>query len=572
MSSSIRKAISVGFIVTVLTVASLGFGMTARAETSTAQLTQIQTLLKLIEQLQAQLVQMQGGGRYSQSSYGGNGGGSYSQGSYSEGSSVGQCIQLSRSLFLGVSDSEIGGEVSKLQQFLTKAGHYTYGKATGYFGPATQMAVQAWQKANGVVSNGSPETTGYGVTGPSTRSAMAKACKFIQTPDNIIVSISSISNSENPTISGNAQGVEKVSLTIHPSDKYSNGNTAVVYDSGDIKVINGKWSHKILFDLVDAKYFVTVKVNGGDISEKSFMVDTDSAEGFADSVTITSISNNPNPTIKGTATGVNKIHLKVSKGEKSTGLGGVVYDSEDISDVRVINGKWSHKVLEYLENGIYTLTIYIDNEYGQNLEIAQRTFKIDDPQSDGDIKAILEVLPSQESKMIALSDTNQVIGKELIAFTIDADLADRDVELSGMTVSLALPFVKAGVWTDMIKNIILVSEKTQHSVNMSESIDSDKNTITLAGQAYDEILVIFNTDGSPNNSFTIPKGTSREFRIIADFNPANVVGEFGSANSIGQSTGYVQANIEGLSSNVPIFTEPGNDMRGRLFSIKGLSY
>lgn len=554
MSLSIRKVMSVSFVVAVFAVSSLGFGMTARAQTNTSQSAQIAQLMQLIAQLQAQLAQMQGGGS----------------------SSVGQCIQISRPLFLGVSDSETGGEVSKLQRFLTQAGHYTYGQSTGYFGPATQMAVQTWQKANGVVSNGSPETTGYGVMGPSTRSAMAKACKFIKTSDHIIVAILSISNSENPTIRGEAQDVEKISFTIHPADKYSNGNTAVVYDSGDINVINGAWSHKISFDLVDGNYFVTVKVNGGDIAEKSFTVDTDSVEGFADSVTITSISNNPNPTIKGTATGVNEIHLKVSKGEKSTGLGEVVYDSDDISDVRVrvINGKWSHTVLEYLENGVYTLNIYHDNQYG-NWEIAQRTFKIDNPQSDGDSKVILEVLPSKESNMIALSDTNQVIGKELIAFTIDADRADRDVRFSGMSVSLALPFVKAGVWTDLIKNVVLVSEG-QPSINMSESIDSDKNTITLAGQVSDEIMVIFNNTDKRAN-FTIPKGTSREFRIIADFNPANVVGGFGRANSIGQSTGYVQANIENIyvqadDFGFPIFTEPGNNMRGPLFSIKGASY
>ena len=552
MSISIRKTIGTGFILAVFIFSSLGLGMTARAETNPSQSVsaQIAQLLQLISQLQAQLAQIQGGS-----------------------SSVGQCIQLSRALFLGATDNETGGEVSKLQQFLTKTGHYTYGIPTGYFGPATQVAVQAWQKANSIVSNGSPETTGFGVTGPSTRSAMAKACKLIRTADHIIVSISSISNSQNPTITGEAQNVEKVSFTIHPSDKYSKGNSTVVYDSGDIKVINGSWSHKISFDLVDAKYFVAVKVNGADISEKSFTVDTDSAEGSSDSVRITSISNNPNPLIKGTATGVKKVHLTVSKGEKSTGLGEVMYDSNEISEIRVTNGNWSHQVLEYLgHNGIYTLTVYIDNEYGQNLEIAQRVFKIDSPQSDGENQAILEVLPTREAKMIALSDTSQVIGKELIAFTIDADQADRDIELSGMIISLALPFVKAGSWTDLVKNVILVSEKTQYSVNMSESVDSDKNTVTLEGQASDEIMITFNTENSPHDSFTIPKGTSREFKIIADFNPANIAGGFGNPNSIGQSTGYVQVNIANISSNILISTESGKNMKGQLFTIKGSAY
>ena len=511
--------------------------------------------MQLIAQLQIQLAQMQNG----------------------SSSGVGQCIQISRTLLLGSSDSSTLGEVSKLQQFLKKSGHYPYVKTSGYFDPATQLAVQMWQKANGIVSNGSPETTGYGVTGPLTRSAMAKACKVVQTPDNIIVSIYSISNSENPTISGEAEGADTVSLNIYSYDKYSNGYTSKIYSSGDIKVLSNAWSHKVPFDLTDGKYFVKVISNGQSQVEKLFKIDTDSEGGLADSVTVTSISNFPNPVIKGIATGVSEISLKVYKGEKTSSLGGVVYDSESISDVdvQVVNGKWSHQVLEYLDNGIYTLKVYIDNKYGQNLEIAQKVFKIDSPQSDGDSKVILEVLPSKESNMIALGDTNQVIGKELIAFTIDADRANRDVKFSGMTVSLALPFVKAGVWTDLIKNVVLVSEG-QPSINMSESIDSDKNTITLAGQVSDEIMVVLNNTGK-RADYTIPKGTSREFRIFADFNPANIVGGFGKANSIGQSTGYVQANIEDIyvqadNFGFPIFTEPGNNMRGTLFSIKGGTY
>lgn len=86
------------------------------------------------------------------------------------------CIQLSHGLYLGVSDAQAGGDVSKLQQFLTQTGDYTYGSVTGYFGPATQAAVQAWQASHGIVSSGSAEATGYGVVGPSTRTAIASGC------------------------------------------------------------------------------------------------------------------------------------------------------------------------------------------------------------------------------------------------------------------------------------------------------------------------------------------------------------------------------------------------------------
>lgn len=252
-------------MVALLCIAMLSsFGVTpVKAQSSTAQSEQIKTLLALIQQLQAQLAQMQGGG-----------------------SSVSQCLTLSRALYLGVSDSETAGEVSKLQQFLTKTGHYTYGKPTGYFGPATQMAVQAWQKTNDVVSSGSPETTGFGVTGPSTRSAMARSCTSTYTPtnrpvveetENSSVTITSISNSENPTVTGKASGVDTVGFAVSDGGK--------VYGSGDIDVENGVWLHKITKDLEDGEYTLIVYVNNSKVAQKTFVVDVVQANP---SITLTS--------------------------------------------------------------------------------------------------------------------------------------------------------------------------------------------------------------------------------------------------------------------------------------------
>src|SRR3989344_3940798 len=75
------------------------------------------------------------------------------------------CVRLSYNLYLGINDTRTGGQVSKLQSFLKTNGDYTYPEITGYFGPATEEAVQRWQARNSVVSSGSPETTGYGVVG-----------------------------------------------------------------------------------------------------------------------------------------------------------------------------------------------------------------------------------------------------------------------------------------------------------------------------------------------------------------------------------------------------------------------
>ena len=63
-----------------------------------------------------------------------------------------------------------GAQVSALQQFL-KADSVIYPEAvvSGYFGPATERAVQRFQKKYGIVTNGTPATTGYGTVGAKTR-------------------------------------------------------------------------------------------------------------------------------------------------------------------------------------------------------------------------------------------------------------------------------------------------------------------------------------------------------------------------------------------------------------------
>ncbi len=82
---------------------------------------------------------------------------------HSSGSSVtstgpGICLALTFSGSVGAIDARTGGEVSLLQSFLQIS------PTTGYFGPKTKAALQAWQSAHGVLS------TGY--VGPLTRAAM----------------------------------------------------------------------------------------------------------------------------------------------------------------------------------------------------------------------------------------------------------------------------------------------------------------------------------------------------------------------------------------------------------------
>jgi|GEM_PF-3897665 hypothetical protein len=84
------------------------------------------------------------------------------------------CPIITRTLAFG----SRGQDVRSLQLFFTtQFTNFTSNYATGYFGTLTQHAVAEWQSEHGVVSSGSPQSTGWGVIGPKTRNAIATACQ-----------------------------------------------------------------------------------------------------------------------------------------------------------------------------------------------------------------------------------------------------------------------------------------------------------------------------------------------------------------------------------------------------------
>ncbi len=85
----------------------------------------------------------------------------------------GTCSKISNGLSIGSTDQETGGDVSRLQSFLSKDKTvYPGGWVTGYFGDSTERAVQRWQAQKNIVSSGDAQSTGYGNIGPRTRGEM----------------------------------------------------------------------------------------------------------------------------------------------------------------------------------------------------------------------------------------------------------------------------------------------------------------------------------------------------------------------------------------------------------------
>ena len=75
---------------------------------------------------------------------------------------------LTKNLTPGMTDPE----VTMLQRILTTLGLLTTADQTGTFDPKTVLAVQIFQKTQGIVTSGTPATTGYGAVGPTTRTKL----------------------------------------------------------------------------------------------------------------------------------------------------------------------------------------------------------------------------------------------------------------------------------------------------------------------------------------------------------------------------------------------------------------
>jgi peptidoglycan hydrolase-like protein with peptidoglycan-binding domain len=81
------------------------------------------------------------------------------------GSQLAHAAALTTTLDFGAT----GPNVTSLQTYLASdANVYPSGLITGYFGPLTQAGVEMFQAQQGIVSSGTPATTGYGRVGPLT--------------------------------------------------------------------------------------------------------------------------------------------------------------------------------------------------------------------------------------------------------------------------------------------------------------------------------------------------------------------------------------------------------------------
>lgn len=84
------------------------------------------------------------------------------------------CPTIARTLWRGLR----GDDVMALQNYLISQGYLADDSASGFYGTATEAAVQKWQASISLITSGSPATTGWGVFGEQSRSALSKRCNL----------------------------------------------------------------------------------------------------------------------------------------------------------------------------------------------------------------------------------------------------------------------------------------------------------------------------------------------------------------------------------------------------------
>lgn len=174
-----------------------------------------------------------------------------------------------------------------------QSGSFPQGEVTGYFGPKTELAVKNWQASRGVVANGTPDTTGYGVVGPTTRTSLNRDCSYMaiakvpQTgEDTSIIVIRNITNSNNPVVTGTADNAKNIRVVVYKGQNSITNvltDADIVYSSDtisdkEIVITDGRWTDTVEEFLSKGQYTLDVYFTNINNSETSHVTEVFTVE------------------------------------------------------------------------------------------------------------------------------------------------------------------------------------------------------------------------------------------------------------------------------------------------------
>lgn len=159
-----------------------------------------------------------------------------------------EAATLNRSLELGMN----GSDVSVLQTYLSSdVNLYPSGLVTGYFGQLTKAGVERFQTSQGIISSGTPETTGYGRVGPITLAALNQKINGVAF-GNVSPTINSVAvgtGSTGATVSWNtnenASGIVYYSAFPIPMQEASANTPVTIGGSSVLANVDLRSSHSV---------------------------------------------------------------------------------------------------------------------------------------------------------------------------------------------------------------------------------------------------------------------------------------------------------------------------------------
>ncbi len=170
-----------------------------------------------------------------------------------------------------------------------------------------------------------------------------------------------------------------------------------------------------------------------------------------------------------------------------------------------------------------------------------------------------------DSKTIELleSESSLSTGKELMIFKVDAENSDVDVVLTSVPVFIRFPQSATNDWENIFSDFVIHSITTGQGVGSSFRVTKSSSDVQIENTSHNEILVTFDVT-QYEEAFTIPAGENRDFKIFADFKPADKIEDFG--NAADRNIGYVQAKLGDLKTNVKNWE---HDTEGPLLYLNG---
>jgi hypothetical protein len=258
---------------------------TSDQETINNLTTQLSSLLSVIASLQEQLTALQGGTQATVTPVPTLVDTTVSVGTpivSTQTTTLQGCVDIPKNLYQGHTDTT---SIKRLQEFLQTRPEAAWPQdidAGGYYGSITANAVKRFQAFHGIVSSGTPLSTGYGAVGPSTvRKIKEVSCQTVVTSgavSNVQAPQVSSTTTATATITGIGDGLNDLLLVSGTSDNTSVVGFAIaaqsgdkVYGSGNITVQpGGSWSHQLNYALAAGPHTIILYIGNQEVFRHTF--------------------------------------------------------------------------------------------------------------------------------------------------------------------------------------------------------------------------------------------------------------------------------------------------------------